>query len=161
MAPHCARFTTKRVLADVALPHLEFDASLDCQFPAESAMVRAGRTQAVCLLKRGFRENVFPTLQEYWSRGCRRARVPFSHFAWWPLWQHVQRKKKKLYLWKSRFRPSRPITANTSKSLRRATWGNPTRHAAFFGRDRTSALAALRVMQYNAAVPFSQDRSLC
>lgn len=156
-----ANRATKHLFADVALPHLELGVSLDCHFPAESAMLRSDRTQAVCLVKRGLMGKMSPTLQEYWSRGCLRARVLFLHFAWLPLWQHVQRKKKQLYLWKSRFRSSLLTTANTSKFLRRATGDNPPWRAAFFGGDHTGALAAFRVMHYNAAVPFSQDRRVC
>lgn len=155
---HC---TPECLTADVAPPQLATDASLHCHFSPESAIVRAGRTQAVCLLKRGLRGKIALTFQEDWSRGCRRAHVSFLVFACWHLLPLAHRKKKKSYLLKSPSLWSRPIPANTSNILRRASRGNPVWCAAVFDTLKPSALAPHHVLHYTAAVPFSQDRSPC
>jgi hypothetical protein len=132
----------KRILADVAVPHLATDGRLHCLFTESSAKVFAGRTQAVYFLQRGTWGGKPPAFQEYWSRGCRRAHVSFSVFACWPLWQLAQRKKSLSYLWMSRLPPSQPTRASTSNTLRRADQQSLTRHATstqpdlrrYFGR---------------------------
>lgn len=153
--------TAKRLTADVVPPQLATDASLHCQYRPQSAKVCAGRTQAVCSLKRGLRGKIAPTLQEYWSRGCRRAHALYSHYVWLPLWQHALRKKKKLYLLKSRCLSSRPIPANTSNILQRAGRGNPVWRAAVSGTLGASAPAPHSLLNHTAAVSFIQDRSPC
>lgn len=120
---------TKCSAADVAGPQQASLGRRGCHFPKKSAIVCAGRTQAVFLSKRGLMGKLSPTFQEYWSRGCLRARVLFSHFAWWPLCLPVPRKKKKSYLLKSQFRLSQPIPANTSNLSRRVGQGDLARHA--------------------------------
>jgi hypothetical protein len=119
----------KRILADVAVPHLARDGRLHCHFGASSAKVRAGRTQAVYFSQRGIWGNKPPAFQEYWSRGCRRALVSFSVFACWPLWQLAQRKKSLSYLWMNRLAPNQPTPASTSNTPRRADQHCLTRHA--------------------------------
>lgn len=165
---------SKRIAADVALPHLAIVTRLGCPFRAKSAMVRPDRTQAVFLLKRGLKGKMSPTLQEYWSRGCLRAHVLFSHFAWLPLWQLAQRKKKKSYSLMSRSQSSQPIPANTSNLSRRANWGNLIWHAAslalrakrqpFVNCDpapHQGLSGRLEAMLRTAAVSFIQVRSIC
>ena len=152
---------TKRFLADVAAPQMASDARRGCQFPAQSGKVRAGRTQAACLMKRRLCGKPFPTFQKDWSRGCRRAHALFSHFAWLPLWQHVQRKRKKLYLLMNRFPLSRLTPANTSSLRRRVGRGTPVWHADFYGVSQTRALVPVPLLRYIAATPFLQDGSLC
>ena len=160
-AQNIAFFTPKRLFADVALPQIAPDASQHCHFRPDSAMVAAGRTQAAYLLERGRWGNMSPPLQEYWSRGCLRAHGLFSHFAWLPLWLHVPRKKKKLYLLKNRFQSSRPILANTSNCLRRAGRGILIRHAAFLGIEFGGTIALPDVLNDIAAAPQFKDRTLC
>lgn len=127
--------------ADVAGPHHASLGRRGCHFPEKSAIVREGRTQAVFLLKRGLMGKLSPTFQEYWSRGCLRARVLFSHFAWLPLCLPVPRKKKKSYSLKSQFPLSQPIPANTSNLSRRVGQGDLARHATSNPR-RPSDMAA-------------------
>lgn len=121
----------RRIPADVGMPQQATDGRLHCQSEPSSAIVATGRTQAVYFLQRRFWGLGSPAFQEYWSRGCRRARVLFLHFAWLPLWQHVQRKKKKSYLLKSRYQPSLPTLANTSDLVWRADQRFLARHAVF------------------------------
>ena len=155
MAPCSA----KHLAADVMPPQLATDVSRHCPFRPDSAKVRTDRTQAVCLLKRGLRGKSAPAFQEYWSRGCRRSHALFSHFVWLPLWQHALRKKKKLYLLKSRCLSSRPLPANTSNILQRASRGNSVWRAAVSGTLGASAPAPYPVLHHTAAVSFIQDRS--
>ncbi len=115
-----ANLADRHFFADVEVPQAQNDDSLHCQCNGYSAKVRAGRTQAVCFLQRGSSGATSPAVQEFWSRGCRRARVLLWVFACWPLWQLASLKKKKSPLWKSRSRPNRPTRASTSSLRRRA-----------------------------------------
>ena len=175
----------KRVPADVAVPQVASDRRLHCQFLAIWAKVRAGRTQAVYFLQRRLWGNTTPAVQEYWSRGCRRAHVSFSVFACWPLWLHAPRKKSPLLLWKSRYQPSLPTQASTSDLGWRAGRDTPHRHAMFsdghpqktttpINPPKTSKTfkvtpiilarglsACANLMLLMAAVPTPKDRSLC
>ena len=147
-----------------------------CQFGLSSRMVPSGRTQAAYFLKRGFWGETPPAVQEYWSRGCRRARVLYSVFACWPLWLLAHRKKKQSPLWKSRYQPSLPTPASISDDLRRADQGNLVWHAEFTFRtaiDRHLATKfgwficggslpdGIEAMLRPAVVPLIQDRSIC
>lgn len=152
--------TANRLVSDVAPPQIASDARLGCLFAPKSVKVRSGRTQAVYFLKRGLQDKSFPALQEHWSRGCRRAHVSFLVFCCWALWPHAHQKKKKLYLLKSRFQPSRPIPANTSNLLRRAGRGYSVRHAEF-STTRSCALARMCWLDYTSAAPITQERRPC
>ncbi len=151
----------KRVSADVVLQQPWVDLSLHCQSGAISAIFAQGRTQAVCLVKRGERAKGPKFLQEDWSRGCRRAHALFLHLLWLPLWPLALRKKKKSFMWMSRSQPSLPTPANTSDDLRRAGRGNLIRRAAFSGARHQSALAPLARLHYTTAAFTLQDRSTC
>jgi hypothetical protein len=173
---YSASLPYRRVLADVAGPQPTTNGSLDCYFGKYSAMVLRGRTQAAYFLKRGLSGAMPPAVQEYWSRGCRRARVLYSVFACWPLWLLAHRKKSQSPLWKNRFRPSLPTPASISDDLRRADQGNLIRHAEFAFRSASNQCPATRfgwfvlgahlpdgseAMLKPAVVSISQDRSIC
>lgn len=182
-------FSGKRGIADVAGPQAGTDSSLDCYLRNFSGMVRAGRTQAACLVKRGLSGALPETLQEDWSRGCPRAQLSYLVFACWRLLPPAQRKKKPLPMWQSRFRPNPPTRANTSDLKRRAARGNHRQHAVFYStrakqdvpaadlnlpmlgaikRSKASwvirsggLLAHLNLMLKPDAIAYTQDRNLC
>lgn len=126
----------KRILADVGQQQMAPFARLGCHPGPISAMLARGRTQAACLSQRGRGRGCPAALQEYRSRGCLRAHVSSWVFACWPLWLPASQKKKLSPLWKSRFRPSLPTQASTSKDLRRAGLIRLIGHAAFPLRDQ-------------------------
>ena len=126
-------FSGKRGIADVAGSQAGTDSSLDCYLRNFSGMVKSGRTQAACLVKRGLSGALPETLQEDWSRGCPRAQLSYLVFACWRLLPPAQRKKKPSPLWKSRLRPSRPTRASTSDLIGRADQTRLARHAVFDG----------------------------
>lgn len=155
--------------ADVAVPHCVNDSSIAWPFGENSAIVRAGRTQAAYLLKRGLWGDTSPAVQDYWSRGCQRAHVSYLVFAWWRLLPLARQKKKPSPMWQSRFQPSLPTQANTSDPRRRAGDESLGQHAALSSRIWHLVRVALAVglsvlwqpMLRTDAVPNSQDRSLC
>ena len=188
-AKYQASLPDRRVLADVAGPHRSNRGRLDCYFGKFSAMILRGRTQAAYFLKRRLLGAMPANVQEYWSRGCRRAHVSYLVFACWRLLPLAQRKKKPSPLWKSRLRPNQPTRANTSELIWRADQTRLARHAVFAGpeigpnaatfgcrsleydvretsKDRTFILkgglsACLDLVLQTVAAPFPKDRNLC
>lgn len=109
-------------LADVAVPQAYNLDVLSCHSRMNSVKLAAGRTQAAYTSQWGRADGVssVTTLQENRSRGCRRAKW-FSRWSWLHSLQAVLRRKKKSYTsMRLRFRPSRPIPANTSNRPGRA-----------------------------------------
>ena len=186
---HQARLPNRRVLAYVAGSQRSIIGSLDCSFGKFSAMVLAGRTQATYFLKRRLSGAIPANVQEYWSRGCRRAHVSYLVFACWRLLPLAQRKKKPSPLWKSRLRPNRPTRASTSDLIGRADQTRLARHAVFDGperglngaiparrspahevRETSKAMTFIRqgglsayldLVLQTVAAPFPKDRNLC
>ena len=104
---------------DVDKPQVGRLGRLACQSMDLWAIVHKGRTQATLTSAKGMAQST--SRQEKWSRGCRAPRLPFWHFAWLPLWQLAPRKPKKLFTLMTALLspPSRPIPANTSKTIGR------------------------------------------
>jgi hypothetical protein len=116
-------------LPDAVMPQSAPFSESSCQFLSLSAIVHAGRTQAVCTSRRGpaCRE----ALQEHRSRGCR-ARKSFCRCAWLPLLQLAQVSPTMTSsMWTSLFRSNRPTPANTSKTIGRAFGAVQARPALF------------------------------
>lgn len=115
---------------DAALPQAGALGKKTCQSGHLSAIVHAGRTQAVCTSKWG--RACCVTLQEHRSRGCR-APKSFCRSAWLPSWQLAAAAiMKKSSTWKNPlFRSSRPTPANTSKTKGRAEGAIAPRPALF------------------------------
>jgi hypothetical protein len=105
------------LLADVGTSQADNLAQSLCSSIPVSDMVAIGRTQEACPSQWGRRHESswLATLQEYRSRGCRRARRSFWPCAWLVLLPPAQRRsKKKWFTLTSRFRPSPFTPANTS-----------------------------------------------
>jgi hypothetical protein len=120
-------------LPDAARPQGSALVRISCQSGHLSAIVDVGRTQAVWTTGRGSACRTTP--QENRSRGCR-APKSFCRFAWLPLWQLAQQKKKKSSMLTSLLRSNQPTPANTSKSQGRAMWADLARPALFLSAAR-------------------------
>jgi hypothetical protein len=133
--------------SDAALPQAEALSDFPCQFGMLSAIVHAGRTQAVCTSRRG--SACCTTLQEHRSRGCRAPRS-FCRCAWLPSWRPALASRKKSSTWKNRLsRSNRPTPASTSKTIGRASWVVAARPALFLSAAwaKTAAAASGRFEQ--------------
>ena len=170
MADTAVRFSSrKRVSADSFCRSAAVWRRVHCHFTQFAGRVMQGRTQAAFLLKRGARDDISPTLQEYRSRGCLRAHVSFLVFACWPLWLLAQRKKSLSLSLKNQFRLSLPSPVSTSKTIWRAGRGNPVWHAfgaaLLFRQGAKFGVAGLSdcydPVLRTTAVAKSQDRSPC
>lgn len=106
--------------ADVVGPQRVALGKFACQSMYLWAIVHAGRIQATLTSMKGAAQST--SRSEKWSRGCRAPRSPFWHFVWLPLWQLAPRKPKKSFtlMTAQPLPPSRPIPANTSKTIGRA-----------------------------------------
>lgn len=104
-------------LADAGLPQAAALSDSSCQFGHLSAIVHAGRTQAVCTSRRG--SACCTALQEHRSRECRAPRS-FCRCAWLPSWQLAPLRRKKSSTLTHRLLSNRPTPANTSKTKGRA-----------------------------------------
>lgn len=160
-ARYLAGLPVRRVFADVAGSQRTSGGSLECYVGFFSAMVLTGRTQAAYFLKRGLSGALPPAVQEYWSRGCRKAQLSYLVFACWRLLPPVPKKKKPSYLWQNRSRLSLPTLANISDLT-----ANAAPMASCCGgmceRNHQNQLSAgYGPMLKPAAVPYAQDRSLC
>lgn len=109
---------------DVGKPQPANLHNLWCLSQGRQVIVSSGRTQAADTSHLGRRaeQSAKPTPQETRSRGCRRARKQFSHFARLSIWQPAVQKSRKPSILKTRPRsqPNRPTQANTSNSEGRA-----------------------------------------
>lgn len=104
-------------LSDVGTSQADNLGKRACLSTMVSAKVMAGRTQAALTSQWGRADEGSSdlTLQEYRSRGCRRARNSYWRCRWLLLWPLAPKKlKKKSYTLTSRFRPSLSTPANTS-----------------------------------------------
>lgn len=115
-------------LADAGLPQAAALSDSSCQFGHLSAIVHAGRTQAVCTSRRG--SACCTTLQEHRSRECRAPRS-FCRCAWLPSWQLAPLRRKKSSTLTHRLLSNRPTPANTSKTKGRAPRAALARPALF------------------------------
>lgn len=130
---HLVVQTLAAPVLDAAMPQAGALGKKSCQSGYLSAIVHAGRTQAVCTSKWGFAH--CETLQEHRSRGCRAPRS-FCRSAWLLSWQLAAAAlRKKSSTWKNPlFRSSRPTPASTSKTKGRAKGAIAPRSALFLFR---------------------------
>jgi hypothetical protein len=160
-ARYPAGLPVRRVFADVAGSQRTTDGSHDCYFGNFSAMVLAGRTQAAFFLKRGSSGALPPAVQEYWSRGCRKAQLSYLVFACWRLLPPAPRKKKPSFQPPNRSRLSLPTLANTSDLIPNTATMAQCHGGACEKNHQNQLSAGCCPMLKPAAVPYAQDRSLC
>jgi hypothetical protein len=160
-AQNLAGLPVRRVFADVAGSQPTTDGSLDCYIGNFSAMLYEGRTQATYFLKRGLSGAMPSAVQEYWSRGCRKAQLSYLVFVCWRLLPPAQRKKRPSFQQPSRLRPSLPTLANISDLIPNTAPMAP-RHGGMGEKNHQNQLSAgYCPMLKPAAVPIIQDRRLC
>ena len=158
---HPAYLPVRRVFADVAAAQPTSGNSLVCYVGIFSAIIHEGRTHATYFSKRGLSGAMPPAVQEYWSRGCRKAQLLYLVFACWRLLPPVPRKKNQSRLSKSRLQPSLPTQANIS-DLTASAAPMATCYGGMCEKNHQNQLSAGHgPMLKPAAVPYAQDRNLC
>jgi len=100
---------------DAGRSHLGMLIKSSCHSVSRSTILNRGRNNLTPNISSGFKEAVASGRPPHknWSRGCQRARLSFSHFAWL-LSSQLAQKKKKWSLLISRLRPSLSSPANTA-----------------------------------------------